>query len=232
MNVSPAIELREVTVIYDESTTRPVVALKSVSLQVQRGETMFVTGGNGSGKTTLLRAVAGTAPIKSGAIMIDGLEVTNWPARRRAELLGFIYQDPMLGTCPNMTLYENLRLVTGGPWWRLLPEALSMDRDQAQLITDSGLPFHSKAATVMNSLSGGQRQGAALILALSSNRVILLMDEFTSALDERVRKLYLEMIQRESVRRRLTILGVVHDRTAIDILGTRTVHLENGAIND
>jgi len=227
-----AIELRDVCVIYNQGTPDEVAALREVSLIVQKGETLIITGGNGSGKSTLLRAIAGTAPVKSGTILIEGTDVTRWPAHRRARLLGFIYQDPVLGTCPNMTVHENFRLVAGGHWWSLFPEPLRADMAQLTLVHSSGLPLGQKAASLMNSLSGGQRQGAALILALSSNRSILLMDEFTSSLDDQVRTSYLDIIAKELAHRQLTILGVMHDIDGIDVLNCRSIRLAAGIIQN
>jgi ABC-type multidrug transport system ATPase subunit len=136
----------------------------------------------------------------------------------------------MLGTCPNMTVHENFRLVAGGHWWSLLPERLHAEDGQAGLVESSGLPLDRKAGSVMNSLSGGQRQGAALVLALSSSRSILLMDEFTSSLDHSVRKSYLRIIAKQSARQQLTILGVMHDLAGTDVLHAREARLSGGEI--
>lgn len=214
--------------VYNEGTPDEVVALRGISMRVQRGETLIITGGNGSGKSTLLKAIAGTAPVKSGAISIAGTDVTRWPAHQRAKVLGFIHQDPLLGTCPNMTVYENLRLVSGKGWWRPIPEQIAVREDQAALIRSSGLPLDQKMGTQMSSLSGGQRQGAAMILALTSRRHILLLDEFTSSLDDCVRASYLQMIATESARRKLTIIGVMHDLHGIEVLNHRSLRLVGG----
>jgi len=228
MSDAPAIELRNVSVIYNQGTPEEVLALRHISLQVRKGETVIITGNNGSGKSTLLRAIAGTAPVTDGAVLIAGTDVTRWSSHRRAKLLGFIYQDPMLGTCPNLTVHENFRLVSEGSWWSLLFERLHADEVQSMLVKSSGLLLDHKAATLMSSLSGGQRQGAALILALSSRRSILLMDEFTSSLDDRVRASYLEMIAKQSALQELTILGVMHNLEETAVLKARTVRLAGG----
>ena len=191
---------------------------------------LIITGDNGSGKSTLLNAVAGTVPVKSGTVFIEGIDVSRWTAHWRAKRLGFIHQDPTLGTCPNMTVHENLRLVSGSRWWWPFPEQLSVGDDQRSLIESSGLPLDRKVGAMMSSLSGGQRQGAASILALTSTRPILLMDEFTSSLDDRVRASYLEIIAAERVRRQLTILGVMHDLDGTSALRCQTVKLLNGTI--
>lgn len=232
MSQVPAIELRNVSVIYNQGTPDEIFALRGVSLIVRKGETLIVTGSNGSGKSTLLRAIAGTVPVISGIVLIEGTDVTGWAPHRRAKLLGFIYQDPMLGTSPNMTVYENFRLVTEGRWWSMLPDPFHSAEMQVSLVESSRLPLDRKMSTLMNSLSGGQRQGAALILALSSNRSILLMDEFTSALDDQVRISYLDMIAAQSSNRQLTIVGVMHDLDGTSVLNCRTIRLASGSIMD
>lgn len=232
MKQAPAIELQDVSVIYNQGTPDEVSALCKVSLVVERGETLIITGSNGSGKSTLLRAIAGTAPVTSGTVLVAGTDVTRWPPYRRARLLGFIYQDPMLATCPNMTVHENFRLASARCWWSLLPERLQVDERQAELVRSSGLALDRKAGALMNSLSGGQRQGATLALALSSSRNILLMDEFTASLDEQVRTSYLAIIARESAHRQLTILGVMHDLDGINVLKCRTMRLCSGTVKN
>jgi len=226
----PAVQLDDVTVVYNEGTPDQVVALREASLSVGKGETYFVTGGNGSGKSTLLKAIAGTVPIKSGRVRIDGTDVTHWSAHRRAKLLGFVHQDPVLGTCPNMTVHENCRLASRRRWWWPLPEPLSTGELQNGLMKFGGQSLQSRAATVLNLLSGGQRQAVALVMALSSGCSILLMDEFTSSLDDCVRTAYLDLIANESARRRLTIIAVFHDLNGIGVLNGRTARLVGGAL--
>ena len=231
MNESLSINLRNVTVVYNEGTPDEVVALRNVSLSVKKGETLVVTGGNGSGKSTLLKTIAGTVPIKSGSVFIEGIDVTHWSPHRRANFLGFIHQDPMLGTCPSLTFHENLRLVGGGCWWWPFPERFSIPRKQRELIESTGLPLIQKSNTMMSSLSGGQRQGAALILALSSKRSILLMDEFTSSLDD-VSKSSFWKILSAVAGRQMTILGVLHDLSGTDLLESRYIHFTNGTLDN
>jgi putative ABC transport system ATP-binding protein len=218
------------TVVYKEGTPDQVVALRGISLRVAKGETFVVTGGNGCGKSTLLKAIAGTVPIKSGTVRINGTNVTHWPAHRRAKFLGFVHQDPMLGTCPSLTIHENCRLVSRQSWWWPFPEQLSLEEQQSRLIEAGGLPLQTKAATALNSLSGGQRQALALVMALSSGCSILLMDEFTSSLDDSVRTVYLELIKNESARRRITIIAVLHDSNGIGVLNGRTARLVTGSL--
>ena len=232
MSDALAIELDDLTVVYNHGTPDEVVALSHVSLSVVKGETIVITGSNGSGKSTLLNAIAGTAPVRSGRVLINGIDVSRWPSYRRARMLGFVHQDTMLGTCPNMTLHENCRLAGGKHWWWPLPEKTSRDERQSRLIELCAMPLDRKAGIPLTSLSGGQRQGTSLILALSSQRPILLMDEFTSSLDNQVRESCLKLIAQESVQRHLTILAIVHNNDDAGSLRGRAINLVNGMIQE
>ncbi|MDO8142200.1 MAG: ATP-binding cassette domain-containing protein [Candidatus Brocadiales bacterium] len=211
MNQALAIEVQNVTVIYNEGTPNEVVSLDNVSLNVAKGQIVIVTGGNGSGKSTLLKAIAGTTPIKSGKILLHGKDVTNWPAHRKAKEIGFVHQDPILGTCPNLTVHENFQLSTSKPWWMPIPYRLSLSEEQLEFIGKTGLPLIEKAATPVSMLSGGQRQAIALCLAFGPNYSILLLDEFTSALDEKTEEKVLSFALTELRRFNATALIIMHD---------------------
>lgn len=230
MSEPPAIEMHDVTVVYDSQSANEVTALRSVSLSVMRGETVVITGHNGSGKSSVLKAVAGTVPVVSGKVRIQGIDVSSWPAHRRARLLGFIHQDPMMGTCPNLTVLENIRLYSSRSWWRPLPEFPPSKDAKVPLLSGLGLPLASKAHAQIRTLSGGQRQGTAISLALSSYRPILLMDEFSSSLDTRIRGASIEAIAHECRQRDLTILAVTHDSSAFASFNARFIRLSEGTV--
>ncbi len=230
MSDTPAIELRSVTVIYNEGTPNQVVALDDVSLLFAQGETVVITGGNGSGKTTLLKAIAGTAPLESGSVFLCGQDVTKWPPNRRARFLSYVYQDAMLGTCPNLTVFENLRLATRRAWWSLAPQTLSISESQLGLLEKTGLPLAAKAAAPVNVLSGGQRQALSLVLAYSKKRPVVLLDEFTSALDESVEENMMAFLRATTEENRHTTLAVTHSPEAISGIASRRIHLVEGKL--
>ncbi len=230
MSEAPVIELRDITVVYNEGTPNEVVALDGVSLSFAKGETVMITGGNGCGKTTLLKAIAGTAPLKSGSVRLCGRDVTKWAPHRRARFLSYVYQDAMLGTCPNLAVYENLCIATGQSWWSPAPQALSISASQLDLLERTGLPLAAKAVAPVNVLSGGQRQALSLVLAYSKKRPIVLLDEFTSALDESVEANMMRFIRTVSKENLHTTLAVTHSPEAISEIASRRVHLEMGRL--
>lgn len=221
----PLIQLRNVTVLYNQGTPDEVVALSNLSLDFACGESVLVTGGNGSGKSTLLKAIAGTAPVMEGTVRIGGADVTPWPAWRRALLISFIHQDPMLGTCPNLTLHDNFCLSESKCWWSLLPVSPMLD-----WISRQGALLADKATSSVNNLSGGQRQLAAVLMAAASRKQILLLDEFTSALDEARASACLSLVSEKIRRQRLTTIAVLHHFREKDFAGFRRIHLEGGSV--
>ncbi|MBF0554253.1 MAG: ATP-binding cassette domain-containing protein [Nitrospirae bacterium] len=213
-----AIEVKNLKVVYNEGTPNEVVALDDVCLNVPKGQIIILTGGNGSGKSTLVKAIAGMAPVKSGKVFIHGKDVTGWPAYRRAKDIGFVHQDPMLGTCPNLTVHENFQISLEKPWWLPTPYPLTLTKGQLDSIDKIGLPLAEKKATQLSMLSGGQRQSIALCLALRKGS-ILLLDEFTSALDEQTKKAVLLYALSEAKTMKATVIMITHDLAMAKELG-------------
>jgi len=211
MTNTPMIEIKNLTVVYNANTPYEVVALKDFSLKVEKGEILVITGGNGSGKSTLLRAISGTAPIKAGQILINGINITKWSAIKRAKLLGIVHQDTMLGTCPNLTIQENFQLTNTKKWWYLLPYNLKLNDNQIESIKNTGLPLETRDTSKINMLSGGQRQAIAVCLAFENLKPILLFDEFTSALDENTVNHVLGFVIKQAKDLRITLIMVMHD---------------------
>lgn len=216
MTDTPIIEIKNLTVVYNANTPYEVVALKDFSLKVEKGEILVITGGNGSGKSTLLRAISGTAPIKSGEILFNGIDITKWSANKRTKLLGTVHQDTMLGTCPNLTIQENFQLTNTNKWWHLLPYHLKLNNKQIESIKNTGLPLETRGTSKINMLSGGQRQAIAVCLSFENKKPILLFDEFTSALDEQTQKKVLDYTFNQTKNNETTMLMVMHN---IKILG-------------
>ena len=211
MTNTPIIEIKNLTVVYNANTPYEVVALKDFSLKVEKGEILVITGGNGSGKSTLLRAISGTAPIKSGQILFNEVDITKWSANKRAKLLGTVHQDTMLGTCPNLTIQENFQLTNTKKWWQPLPYSLKLKDKQIESIKNTGLPLESRGISKINMLSGGQRQAIAVCLAFENKKPILLFDEFTSALDENTVKNVLDYTLKQAKKNETTMLVMMHN---------------------
>ncbi len=221
--MSAAIEIKELTVVYNDHSPAAITALDHVSLRVEKGEAVVISGGNGTGKTTLLRAIAGTIPIRSGEIWLDGVNVTHWSARKRTRLLGMVYQDTMLGTCPGLSIQENFQLTDSQRWWLPVPYQLHLSEAQIARMAQAGLGLENRPATLVGSLSGGQRQAMALCMAFEQQKPLLLLDEFTSALDEHTKHRLLQYTFEQAGRQATTLLIVSHRPEELITLNTRIV---------
>lgn len=216
MTNTPAIEIRNLDVVYNEHTSNEVIALRNFSLKVKKGEILVITGGNGTGKSTLLKAIAGTVPLKSGQILVDGVDITNWSAIKRAKIMGFVHQDTMLGTCPNLTINENFQLTDAKKWWLPTPYQLSLTETQIQTIKETGLPLEARGDTKITMLSGGQRQAISICLSFENKKDILLLDEFTSALDNNTSKQILDFTFKRAKSNHSTVIMVMHNTSSIN----------------
>ena len=225
MTETPAIEVKNLKVIYNENTPNEIVALNSFSLKVKRGEVLVVTGGNGTGKSTLLNAIAGTIPIQSGHILFNGNDITDWSTAQRAKIMGIVYQDTMLGTCPNLSLHENFQLTNIHKWWLPIPYKLIMSKNQINSIQKIGLGLESRMATKINMLSGGQRQAIAVCLAFENDKPILLFDEFTSALDEPTMLNLMNYTISQSIQYHTTVIIVMHNTERVEGLCNNILRL-------
>jgi len=195
------------------------VALDGLSFDLKPGAFCVVIGSNGAGKSTLLNAIAGKFPLDGGSIAIAGEDVTALPAWQRARLVARVFQDPMTGTAPGMTVEENLLLAeTRGQkrWltWGLTASRRATYRDQLALL---GLGLENRLSDRIDLLSGGQRQAISLIMAAQGKPQLLLLDEHTAALDPVTAGRVMEATLRVVAENKLTTLMVTHNmQHAID----------------
>jgi putative ABC transport system ATP-binding protein len=226
------IEVRHLTVKFNRGTPIETRALNSLDLIIGKEQFLTVIGSNGAGKTTLLNAIAGDVSAESGRIVVDGVDVTDWPRPRRAAVMGRVFQDPVTGTCADLTVEENLSLAAARG--RRRGFALAIDRRRRagfrELLADLGLGLERRLNDRMGLLSGGQRQAVSLLMATLSPMKILLLDEHTAALDPKTAELVLELTHRVVVDHKLTTMMVTHSmRQALD-MGDRTIMLHEGRI--
>lgn len=222
----------------DKTFTQPggdtVHALRSVCLQVPEGQFVTTIGTNGSGKSTLLNAVAGTFAPDAGRVFIAGVDVTRQPEHKRARLIGRVFQDPFRGTCPSLTVAENLRLAAERGQRRHL--RIGLTRKERARYADAlerfGMGLEARMDAGVGTLSGGQRQAVTLLMATIRRPALLLLDEHTAALDPRAAD-QIASITKEIVReQRLTTLMVTHSMSQALALGDRTIMMHQGAIID
>jgi putative ABC transport system ATP-binding protein len=226
------IEVRHLTVKFNRGTPIETRALNGLDLTISKGQFLTVIGSNGAGKTTLLNAIAGDVCPESGRIIVDGVDVTDWSRPGRAAVMGRVFQDPVLGTCADLTVEENLSLAAARG--RRRGFALAIDRRRREgfreLLADLGLGLERRLHDRMGLLSGGQRQAVSLLMATLSPMKILLLDEHTASLDPKTAEFVLGLTCRVVVDHKLTTMMVTHSmRQALDI-GDRTVMLHEGRI--
>lgn len=207
-------------------------ALAGVDLHLEESDFVTVIGGNGAGKSTLLNAVAGVWPVDGGSIVIDGNDITGLPDYKRAPFIGRVFQDPMMGTAPDMQLEENLALAYRrgkklGLRWHINREERDMYRER---LRELNLGLEDRLTTKVGLLSGGQRQAVTLLMASLQKPRLLLLDEHTAALDPATAEKVLDITKKTVSEQGLTCMMVTHNmQSAID-LGDRLIMMNKGRI--
>lgn len=207
-------------------------ALRNITLDIAEGEWVCVVGTNGSGKSSLFGALAGHFTPDAGKVFINEQDVTNLPEHRRAKLVGRVFQDPFRGTCPHLTVLENLRLAHLRGQRKLLRIGLNrrMRDEYCDHLAHLQMGLEHRVKAQVGTLSGGQRQALTLLMATLARPQILLLDEHTAALDPSAAERILELTQNIVRENHLTTLMVTHSpRQALE-LGDRTVMLHHGQI--
>lgn len=206
--------------------------LKGLSLEANEGDFISVIGGNGAGKSTLLNSIAGSFPIDQGSIMIQGEEMTKLSEEARAKRIARVFQDPLMGTAPRMTVAENMAISLKRGEFRGLSKTLTdevRERFQAEL-SDVGLGLENRLNEEVGSLSGGQRQIIAMLMATLKKPDVLLLDEHVAALDPHATETVMELTKNRVEKDNITTLMITHNmQHAIDY-GNRLVMMDQGKI--
>ena len=193
------LDVRSISKTFNPGTINEKKALSGLSLHLDPGDFVTVIGGNGAGKSTLLNAIAGVWPVDEGRIVLDGTNITALPEYKRAFLIGRVFQDPMMGTAPNMQLEENLALARRrGQRRGLRWEVTKAEREEYyERLKALGLGLEDRMTAKVGLLSGGQRQALTLLMASLRKPKLLLLDEHTAALDPATAKKVLELSDRQ-----------------------------------
>lgn len=226
------LELRHVNKTFNKNTINEKHALKDISLTMEAGDFITVIGGNGAGKSTMLNAIAGVWPIDSGAILIGGNNITGLPDYQRAPYIGRVFQDPMMGTAPDMQIDENLALAARRGKkrtlrWGVTKQEQEKYREQLKIL-DLGL--EDRLTQKVGLLSGGQRQALTLLMASMQKPKLLLLDEHTAALDPKTAKKVLDITDKIVKRDNLTALMVTHNMRDAIAIGNRLIMMYEGKI--
>jgi putative ABC transport system ATP-binding protein len=226
------IGVENLAVTFGRGTPLEKHALSGIDLAIDAGEFVSVIGSNGAGKSTLLSAIAGDVSASAGRVIIDGADVTRQSTARRSARVARVFQDPLAGSCGQLTIEENLALAVARGTPRRLGRALTVERRATfrERVAALGLGLETRLHDRMALLSGGQRQALALLMATLAKSSVLLLDEHTAALDPGMAEFVIDLTRRTVAEQRLTTLMVTHSmRQALD-LGTRTIMLHEGKV--
>ena len=214
---------------FNPGTPDARAALRDLSLHVLPGDFISIIGANGAGKSTLFNAICGSFLVDSGAITLGGQDMTLTPEYRRARVIGRLFQDPMRGSAPNMSIEENLVLAAGNGGWmsRATRREKQAFRDRLALL-EMGLEDRMRQPVGL--LSGGQRQALTLMMATLSKPKLLLLDEHTAALDPGTAEKVLNLTTRIVRENGLTCLMITHNMQSALDLGNRTIMMDQGRI--
>ena len=226
------LDLNDVSVTFHAGTVNERKALDHVSLHLDRGEFVCVLGTNGAGKSTLLNAVSGTLSADSGTITLDGMDLMRQPEHKRARYIGRLFQDPMKGTAPDMSIVENLGLAYSRGKRMTLSRAIQ--KKDRQLFHDRlsqlGLGLEDRMNQPVGLLSGGQRQALTLLMATIVTPKLLLLDEHTAALDPNTAAQVMKLTDQIIHENQITTLMITHNlRQALEY-GTKTLIMNEGKI--
>ena len=224
------LELKNIYKYYNPGTVNEMCLFEDFSLTVEQGQFVSVVGSNGSGKTSLLNIICGSIPVDSGSILIHGTDISKMPEYRRQRVIGRVYQNPSMGTCPNMTILENMSLAdTKGKPFNLRrgtnKKRIDFYRENLRLL---GLGLEDKLDVKAGVLSGGQRQAMALLMSTMTPIEFLILDEHTAALDPKTAEVIMELTDRIIREKKLTALMVTHNlRYAVEY-GNRLLMMHQG----
>ena len=226
------IELRGVSKIYNPGTVTELCLFEDFNLTVKDGEFVSVVGSNGSGKTSMLNIICGSIPVSAGDVLIDGKSINSLHEYERYRHIGRVYQNPAAGTCPSMSILENMSLADNkGKRYGLSFGVNNARREYyREQLSTLGLGLEDKLNVKMGSLSGGQRQAVSLLMATMTPIEFLILDEHTAALDPRTAEIIMELTDKIIKEKHLTAIMVTHNlRYAVEY-GTRLLMMDRGKI--
>ena len=223
------LKLSHISKTFNPGTVNEKVAIKDLSLHLEKGDFATIIGSNGAGKSTMYNAICGDFLTDSGSVVLDGEDITFRPQQARAKSIGRLYQDPMRGTAPGMTIEENLALAAGKGGWLSRISKSDKERFKEQLaLLDIGL--ENRMNHPVGLLSGGQRQALTLLMATMNPPKLLLLDEHTAALDPGTAEKVLNLTKRIVEEHHLTCLMITHNMQSALELGNRILMMDSGDI--
>ena len=226
------LELKNICKTYNPGEVTQMCLFDNFSLTVPDGQFVSVVGSNGSGKTSMLNIICGSIPVDSGEVCINGRVINSQKEFLRYRRMGRVYQDPSLGTCPDMTILENLSLAENKDKHFGLGRAVNRRHSDRyrELLAPLGLGLENKLDTRMGALSGGQRQAVSLLMATMTPLDFLILDEHTAALDPRTAEMIMRLTNQIVREKHLTAIMVTHNlRYAVEY-GDRLLMMDRGHV--
>ena len=227
------LKLENIHLTFNPGTVNEKKALEGLNLELEKGDFVTILGSNGAGKSTLFNTIAGTYRPDTGKVFLDGKDITSQPDYKRSKDIGRLFQDPLKGTAPNMTIEENLALAYLRANHATSPFSMISKKDRAgfrEKLSMLGLGLEDRMNQPVGLLSGGQRQALTLLMATLVTPKILLLDEHTAALDPGTAEVVLELTKKIVAENNITCLMITHNLASSLELGNRTIMMQNGRI--
>ena len=226
------LELKNINKVFNAGTVNENCLFNNFNLAINDGEFVSVVGSNGSGKTTMLNLICGSLPVDGGSVIMDGKDITDKKEFLRYNEIGRVYQNPSFGTCPDMTILENMAIADNKRKSYNLGRGINKSRidfyrDQLKKLN---LGLEDKLNVKVGVLSGGQRQAMALLMATMTDLKFLILDEHTAALDPKTADLIMELTDAVVKEKKLTTIMVTHNlRYAVEY-GNRLLMMHKGSV--
>ena len=227
------LQIRHISKTFNPGTVNEKKALNGIDLHLDSGDFVTILGSNGAGKSTLFGAIAGSFVVDEGTIRLDGVNITNLPDYKRSKFIGRLFQDPLKGTAPNMTIEENLALAYLRASEKRSPFSMVTARDRSgfrEKLAQLELGLEDRMDHPVGLLSGGQRQALTLLMATLVTPKLLLLDEHTAALDPATAEKVLALTKKIVAENHITCLMITHNIPSALSLGNRTIMMNNGQI--
>ncbi|MBR2778707.1 MAG: ATP-binding cassette domain-containing protein [Firmicutes bacterium] len=226
------LELKHIDKTYNAGTVNEHELFHDFNLSIGEGEFVSVVGSNGSGKTSMLNVICGSIDIEKGSVLINGTDITNQKDFQRHRRIGRVFQDPAKGTCPSMNIVENLSIADNKGRRFGLSRGINRQRIDfyRETLAALGLGLENKMDIPVGSLSGGQRQALALIMATLTPIEFLILDEHTAALDPKTAELIMELTDRIVKEKKITTIMVTHNLRYAVSYGSRMLMMHQGNI--
>ena len=226
------LKLQNISKKFGSNSADEKVIFENLNLNIKKGEFVIIVGGNGEGKSTLMNLISGSVLPDSGRIFIDGKDVTNLHEHKRAKFIGRVFQDPLKGSCPNLTVEENLSLAMLRNKKRTLHFGINKGgrENLKHELEKLNLGLENRLDAKMGTLSGGQRQAITLLMATLVKPKILLLDEHTAALDPKSSEKILNLTEKITSDNSITTLMITHNLEHAIKFGSRLIVLDSGKI--